>query len=78
MISIAYQANIGCYFFSYLLARWLASIRADVINLPQHPLLHLAERNLLSGIGAGEGGVGHGEVGWVGVWGEGGGENLGK
>jgi hypothetical protein len=26
-----------------------------------------AERNLLSGIGAGEGGVGHGEVGWVGV-----------
>jgi len=31
-----------------------------------------AERNLLSGIGDGEGGVGHGEVGWVGVWGEGG------
>jgi hypothetical protein len=26
-----------------------------------------SERNLLSGIGAGEGGVGHGEVGWVGV-----------
>ena len=25
----------------------------------------LAWRNLLSGIGAGEGGVGHGEVGWV-------------
>ena len=25
-----------------------------------------------------KGGVGHGEVGWVGVWGEGGGENLGK
>ena len=38
----------------------------------------VSERNLLSGIGAGEGGVGHGEVGWVGVWGEGGGENLGK
>ena len=31
-----------------------------------------SERNLLSGIGDGEGGVGHGEVGWVGVWGEGG------
>jgi hypothetical protein len=45
MISIAYQANIGCYFFSYLLARWLASIRADVINLPQHPLLHLQNTN---------------------------------
>jgi hypothetical protein len=29
--------------------------------------LGLAERNLLSGIGDGEGGVGHGEVGWVGV-----------
>ena len=28
----------------------------------------ISERNLLSGIGAGEGGVGHGEVGWVGVW----------
>ena len=27
----------------------------------------IAERNLLSGIGDGEGGVGHGEVGWVGV-----------
>jgi hypothetical protein len=27
----------------------------------------VSERNLLSGIGAGEGGVGHGEVGWVGV-----------
>jgi hypothetical protein len=26
-----------------------------------------SERNLLSGIGDGEGGVGHGEVGWVGV-----------
>jgi hypothetical protein len=26
-----------------------------------------AERNLLSRFGAGEGGVGHGEVGWVGV-----------
>ena len=38
----------------------------------------ISERNLLSGIGAGEGGVGHGEVGWVGVWGEGGGENQGK
>jgi hypothetical protein len=38
----------------------------------------VSERNLLSGIGAGEGGVGHGEVGWGGVWGEGGGENLGK
>ena len=32
----------------------------------------VAERNLLSGIGDREGGVGHGEVGWVGVWGEGG------
>jgi hypothetical protein len=41
-------------------------------------LRYVSERNLLSGIGAGEGGVGHGEVGWVGVWGEGGGENLGK
>jgi hypothetical protein len=42
------------------------------------PVWSISERNLLSGIGAGEGGVGHGEVGWVGVWGEGGGENLGK
>jgi hypothetical protein len=30
--------------------------------------VRISERNLLSGIGAGEGGVGHGEVGWVGVW----------
>ena len=28
---------------------------------------HISERNLLSGIGAGEGGVGHGVVGWVGA-----------
>ena len=31
-----------------------------------------SERNLLSGVGAVEGGVGHWEVGEVGVWGEGG------
>ena len=31
------------------------------------PGVGLAERNLLSGIGDREGGVGHGEVGWVGV-----------
>ena len=30
-------------------------------------LLRVSVRNLLSVIGAGEGGVGHGEVGWVGV-----------
>jgi hypothetical protein len=32
----------------------------------------MSEKNLLSGDGAGEGGVGHGEVRWAGVWGEGG------
>ena len=47
-------------------------------TVPERRSDGLAWRNLLSGIGAGEGGVGHGEVGWVGVWGEGGGENLGK
>ena len=41
-------------------------------TVPERRSDGLAWRNLLSGIGAGEGGVGHGEVGWVGVWGEGG------
>jgi hypothetical protein len=36
-------------------------------TVPERRSDGLAWRNLLSGIGAGEGGVGHGEVGWVGV-----------
>ena len=40
----------------------------DLIKVIRPPTV--SERNLLSGIGAGEGGVGHGEVGWVmGRWG---------
>jgi hypothetical protein len=31
MISIAYQANIGCYFFSYLLGR-VDLLASDVID----------------------------------------------
>ncbi len=39
-------------------------LEANPLNLLQGDV---SERNLLSGFGAGEGGVGHGEVGWVGV-----------
>jgi hypothetical protein len=40
---------------------------ARCLALPEEGHYSASERNLLSGIGAGEGGVGHGEVGWVGV-----------
>ena len=36
-------------------------------TVPERRSVDWPERNLLSGIGDGEGGVGHGEVGWVGV-----------
>ena len=48
-------------------ANGVATLGPNGIRLA-HPVHDLfAERNLLSGIGDGEGGVGHGEVGWVGV-----------
>ena len=60
------------------------AIGVDLLMAPFEPVLggdepdgrvqagRVAERTLLSGIGDGEGGVGHVEVGGVGVWGEGG------